>query len=197
MLNIAPALYGQSEKYIELWLYVLKEAHEGKNTFSISELLIKLRLSRQTLSSILNRGKDAFSDIGLDVQIIRKYPTDRYIVISIGKLYNTQINVKKQESKVVSQRNNREPNEQQTMAINAIVTYLNDVTNKQYRVNNTKTKQLILRRISDGFNMEQFKHVIDVKASQWLNTDNDKYLRPETLFGEKFEGYLNETFTNL
>ena len=34
--------------------------------------------------------------------------------------------------------------------------------------------------------------MIDVKCDQWLNTDYQKFLRPETLFGTKFEGYLNE-----
>jgi hypothetical protein len=35
--------------------------------------------------------------------------------------------------------------------------------------------------------------VIDKKAKQWKdNPDMCKFLRPETLFGTKFEGYLNE-----
>ena len=41
--------------------------------------------------------------------------------------------------------------------------------------------------------MEDFKKVIDWKVSQWTgNKEMEKYLRPETLFGTKFEGYLNE-----
>lgn len=39
--------------------------------------------------------------------------------------------------------------------------------------------------------MEDFKKVIDWKVSEWTGTDMEKYLRPETLFGTKFEGYLN------
>ena len=34
--------------------------------------------------------------------------------------------------------------------------------------------------------------MIDIKSSQWLDTDMSKFLRPETLFSNKFEGYLNE-----
>ena len=37
-----------------------------------------------------------------------------------------------------------------------------------------------------------FKKVIDSKSKEWLNTDFEKYLRPATLFGSKFESYLNE-----
>lgn len=46
--------------------------------------------------------------------------------------------------------------------------------------------------MSEGFNVDDFKAVIDKKCADWLKTDMEKYLRPETLFGTKFEGYLNE-----
>ncbi|MGP4182918.1 conserved phage C-terminal domain-containing protein, partial [Streptococcus agalactiae] len=37
-----------------------------------------------------------------------------------------------------------------------------------------------------------FKHVIDTTVKDWSGTKYEKYLRPETLFGSKFEGYLNQ-----
>ena len=39
--------------------------------------------------------------------------------------------------------------------------------------------------------MEDFKAVIDYKVSEWKGTKMEDYLRPETLFGTKFESYLN------
>ena len=33
--------------------------------------------------------------------------------------------------------------------------------------------------------------MIDKKCSEWLGTDMEQYLRPQTLFGTKFESYLN------
>ena len=39
---------------------------------------------------------------------------------------------------------------------------------------------------------KDFYRVIDIKSSQWLDNDMCKFLRPETLFSNKFEGYLNE-----
>ena len=47
-------------------------------------------------------------------------------------------------------------------------------------------------RIKEGFTLEDFKRVIDWKVSKWIGTDMEQYLRPETLFGTKFESYLNE-----
>lgn len=74
-----------------------------------------------------------------------------------------------------------------------VIDYLNQQANKKYRADTPKTKQLIKARIKEGFKLEDFKTVIDKKSVQWLNDSKmEKYLRPETLFGTKFEGYLNE-----
>jgi len=73
-----------------------------------------------------------------------------------------------------------------------IVEYLNKKTDKKYKQTNQKTNKLIQARINDGFKLEEFLKVIDIKTKEWLNTDMEKYLRPETLFGTKFESYLNQ-----
>jgi len=74
-----------------------------------------------------------------------------------------------------------------------IVDYLNEKANTKYRSSGSKTKLLIKARVNDGFDLDDFKKVIDTKTSQWLNDQKmKKFLRPETLFGTKFEGYLNE-----
>ena len=57
-----------------------------------------------------------------------------------------------------------------------------------------KTQKLIKARITEKFTVEDFKKVIDIKTQEWLKDSTmNKYLRPETLFGNKFEGYLNES----
>lgn len=73
-----------------------------------------------------------------------------------------------------------------------IISYLNKVTNKKYKVTQ-KWKDLIKARWNEGQRLDDFKKVIDVKSSQWLNDSNmNKYLRPQTLFGNKFDDYLQE-----
>lgn len=80
-----------------------------------------------------------------------------------------------------------------TYIISEIITYLNSKTNKNYRVNSQKTKTLINARINEGYKLKDFKKVIDIKISHWLNDEEmNNYLRPETLFSNKFEGYLNQ-----
>lgn len=77
--------------------------------------------------------------------------------------------------------------------IKDIIDYLNLKNESNYRSNTTKTRTLIKSRLKEGFTVEDFKTVIDKKVNQWKSdTKMSAYLRPETLFGTKFEGYLNE-----
>ena len=77
-----------------------------------------------------------------------------------------------------------------------IVAYLNKVTGTDYKPTTKKTQQLIKARMRDGFTVADFKTVIDKKnQDEWFVTGG--YMRPETLFGTKFEGYLNEKPKNL
>ncbi len=73
-----------------------------------------------------------------------------------------------------------------------IIDYLNLKIGTNYRKNSTKTQQLIRARFKEGFNLEDFKKVIDNKVEEWSGTKWETYLRPTTLFGTKFEWYLNQ-----
>lgn len=73
-----------------------------------------------------------------------------------------------------------------------IVSYLNDKADKQYKPTTAKTKSCIKARWNEGFRVKDFRSVVDTKVSDWKENGMSKYLRPETLFGTKFEGYLNE-----
>ena len=78
-------------------------------------------------------------------------------------------------------------------ACKSIIDYLNQKAGTQYRHSGAKTKDLIKARFNEGFTEQDFFKVIDNKCDEWLN-DNKmvKFLRPETLFSNKFEGYLNQ-----
>ncbi len=73
------------------------------------------------------------------------------------------------------------------------VDYLNSRCDKHFNANSELTKGLISSLLQAGYKPEDFKHVIDVKSAEWKGDPKmDKYLCPETLFGPKFEKYLNE-----
>lgn len=75
----------------------------------------------------------------------------------------------------------------------AIVAYLNAKAGTNYRTNGArKTKSLIGARLAEGFTEDSFRTVIDHKCGEWLGDPKMRgFLRPETLFGSKFESYLN------
>ena len=77
-------------------------------------------------------------------------------------------------------------------AYKEIVDYLNTVCGTGYRSSSKATQRLISARLHEGFTVEDFKAVIRTKHSEWANdVKMRKFLRPETLFGTKFESYLN------
>ena len=78
-----------------------------------------------------------------------------------------------------------------------IVNYLNMILGSKYKHTTKKTQDCIKARLNEGFTVDDFKTVIEKKSKEWMGTDMEKYLRPETLFGNKFEGYLNQTTTKM
>jgi uncharacterized phage protein (TIGR02220 family) len=76
--------------------------------------------------------------------------------------------------------------------ITQIVIYLNQKASKNFNPSTAKTRKVINTRIKEGYSFEDFKYVIEIKTSEWLDGEMDKYLRPETLFGSNFEDYLNQ-----
>lgn len=73
-----------------------------------------------------------------------------------------------------------------------ILRYLNSRLNTNYKSTSKKTQSLVRARLNEGYTVDDFERVIDIKCDEWLNTSMSKYLRPETLFSNKFEGYLNQ-----
>lgn len=82
--------------------------------------------------------------------------------------------------------------EDEVIPYKEIIEYLNTKTGKNYRDNVQKNKSLIKARWSEGYRLDDFKQVIDNTVKDWSGTKYAKYLRPETLFGTKFDSYLNQ-----
>lgn len=71
-----------------------------------------------------------------------------------------------------------------------VLKFLNEVTGKKFTPSEANLKHL-RGRFAEGRTVDDCKHVVRVKARQWLGTEQAQYLRPQTLFCPKnFEGYL-------
>jgi uncharacterized phage protein (TIGR02220 family) len=83
-----------------------------------------------------------------------------------------------------------------TYFVREAINYLNEVAGSNFSDSNKNTQNAIFILLDSGFTLEDFKSVIDKKWEQWKGTDYQKYVRPSTLFGKKFENYLNEPRTS-
>lgn len=112
-----------------------------------------------------------------------QYPIDEKIK---EELNNTSINntsINKDHSTAKAER----------IPYKSIIDYLNEKTGKRYSHTANKNKDLIKARWNEGFRENDFKKVIDTKVEEWSNNEKMKqYLRPVTLFSNKFDEYLNQ-----
>lgn len=76
--------------------------------------------------------------------------------------------------------------------INSIIEYLNNKTNSKFKSTTKSTQQKINARLNEGYKLNDFIAVIDKKYNEWVGTEFEQYLCPDTLFGTKFEKYLNQ-----
>lgn len=102
---------------------------------------------------------------------------------------DTKRNTNKKKENVKNENNNYSDQ------IKLIIDYLNKRLGTEYKYSTKKTKEVITARINEGFKGDDFKTVIENKIKDWKNTEHEKYLRPSTLFGGKFEEYKNQKIT--
>ncbi len=73
----------------------------------------------------------------------------------------------------------------------AVVDYLNSKAGTHYKASSKATQQHINARLKEGYTADDFKRVVDNMWTAWKATEWEQYMRPSTLFGSKFENYLN------
>jgi len=78
-----------------------------------------------------------------------------------------------------------------TIPYKEIIEDLNSKAGTSYRSTSQKTKEIIKSRFNEGFTKENFLTVHSNMVKAWLKTTQAPYLRPITLYSNKFESYLN------
>ena len=106
-------------------------------------------------------------------------------------------NLEVDNRKLLSTNNIKYLNKESTEYIVEVVEYLNVRAKKNYKPTSLNTKKHINARLKEGFTVNELKKVVDIKVDEWIKDKKMcKYLRPETLFGNKFESYLNQEYQN-
>ena len=75
-----------------------------------------------------------------------------------------------------------------------VIDYLNLKIGTNFKPTTRETVKFVNGRISEGYTLDDFKYVIDVKYEDWFgNEEMQKNLRPSTLFRPgNFENYINQ-----
>lgn len=78
--------------------------------------------------------------------------------------------------------------------IEEVIGYLNEKTGKKFRPTSNCNYTDLVRVFKQEYTVADCKKVIDNKFREWKGTDFEQYLRPKTLFGNKFDTYLNAEY---
>lgn len=199
-------------------LYLRSDFSTGITEYTdrqIEDSLRGAKIGRKRIRRILNK----FIDGGLFIEIAKgkkgnnpKPAVGKLVKIKdvIGTLNEPSKNLER-TLEIIENTNieyNREPSKNLEGTLNAplikekgiknniysrVITRLNELTNKKYKSTTKKTIACINARLNENFTEYDFYQVIEIKSKEWLGTKMEIYLRPETLFGTKFEGYLNQS----
>lgn len=208
----------QNEKLFKVFIWCLLKATHKERDQVIGRKTIRLKegqfiFGRLKASSELNMAPSTVWDY---MKLLEKHnnininSNNKYSVVTIEKwgIYQTKENIT--DSKSNNNTDNKSTTNQQQMDTNKnvknvknvknnniytrVITRLNEKASKNFKSATKKTKTSIDARLKEGFVEEDFYKVIDIKCNDWLNNNEmNKFLRPETLFGNKFESYLNQS----
>lgn len=209
-------LYGVSERTIYRWIskliergYIFAEYKYREDTREIIKRYLKLP---DSYNVAVDEDKDQEnSNVGTDKNVSTycqkcqytcgdknvstgtdKNVRDNNIIYNNNNIYNNNI-LSGSDNEPVDNSVDNSSKEDKSLVIAEIVAYLNEKCGTSYKTSSEKTKKHINARLNEGYSLADFKKVIDIKATEWLNNpEMCKYLRPQTLFGSNFESYLNQ-----
>ena len=175
--------------------------------YTNEQLMIDLNSSEKTIIKV----KKELREVGLleEVRQGNNLPNRIYISQVDGAVENTVLELEKVQHGAVEntvlelekvQTNKIDINDTDNNNIKSIcqevITYLNQVTKKNFNKNTASHHKYIKARLKEGYELKDFKHVVNVMAATWMGTDYERYLQPQTLFGNKFDSYLNRSIPN-
>ena len=172
--EIATATF-QTEELVKKGLEILEEAELVEKEGEIYFIPIALEFTNQTTIGAVKK------------QSQRSRMADKMVDNCL-----TDIEIEK-ELEIRNKNKEKETYiEKEDLQCREIIEHLNNVTGCNYKTDSENTIMLIKRHMKEGYKKEDFINVIDKKYKEWKGTETEKYVRPETLFGDKFESYVNQ-----
>ncbi len=197
-----------------LWVILRKTWgwHKKKDRLSLGYIakmtLIKRPAVARAINKLVSKGVIKKDNSYINIYMFNKDYETWKSVIKKDTLLSKRVTgvIKKDNKSVINIDTTTKENTKETITKenkrdalrSQIIEYLNKVTHSKYRPNTPVSVKHINARLKEGFVLEDFKYVVDVKWIEWggKSTKEGKsmedWMRPITLFGPKFEGYLNQ-----
>ncbi|MBY5021403.1 conserved phage C-terminal domain-containing protein [Streptococcus suis] len=171
--------------------------------YTNEQLMVDLNSSEKTIIKF----KKELKDVGLleEVRQGNNLPNRIYISAvdgavnsTVSELENLQYGTGKitvselEKLQTNKTENNKTEKSNNIDIVSEVILYLNQVAGTRFTAGSQATQKHINARLKEGYTLEDFKQVIDTKTSEWQGTEFAKFLRPVTLFGTKFENYINQ-----
>lgn len=196
---------------IDIWRLLCRYSNYDTDVagYTINQLVVnsdkRLNLTTQKIRTILkkfekqgyieflssgSKGKESTLKLTIKQQLFNNNTTNKTEQLQqVEDLGSNNLTTNQQQSNNTTKKKEKDNNNN---IYSLVIDYLNRKASTNYRASTKNTQSFINARVREGYTVEDFKKVIDSKSKDWLNTDFEKYLRPSTLFGTKFENYLNE-----
>ena len=157
--------------------------------YTNEQLMIDLNSSEKTIIKV----KKELREVGLleEIRQGNNLPNRIYISQVDGAVENTVLELEKVQTNKID-INDTDNNNIKSIC-QEVITYLNQVTKKNFNKNTASHHKYIKARLKEGYERKDFQHVSNVMAATWMGTDYERYLQPQTLFGNKFDSYLNRS----
>lgn len=173
------------KKHGEIWFFILCRVNQK---IYVNEIMKTYNISKASLYRIFNT---------YNTHILNG---SEYIVFNIKNscIYSNSVTKINASNKRISNKAKETivDEAKEVDIYKEIIEYLNQKSGKRFSYKTQTTKRFINARLKEGYIYTDFKKVIDIKCTKWLNSSMEDYLRPQTLFSNKFEGYINETLNN-
>ena len=174
--------------YYQTWMPLLIQ-YNGENGQAI-KLSVTPNVAKSTYYRIIQFGIELFPKYIKNYSLVKK--RNEIIINYIGNEIVAEVKLVEKPVKEKSQRQPQVKPKSNDDLIVEIIDFLNECTGKSYKATSKVATININARLKEGYTKDDFIKVISVKATKWLNTKFEDYLTPNTLFGNKFESYLNE-----
>jgi len=178
MIRFFKHLFGRPDYYATIWAYLISKMSNAMITkIDMMAWCARFDLPESKVRDVLVYGSKYSGKISFDQRVL----TNGMVMVTIRK--PKQKDKTEKEIKIDSE-------------VLDVMEYFNKVLcnhNKRgYKKDGKTSVKYIKNRLKDGYSVDDMKDVIDAKSDWLKDPQYHKYFRPQTLFSEKFESYLNE-----